>query len=247
MTQNDYPPPPPPQQQQPPNPYPPGQYPPPVYPGGYGFAPPEPERTSAAAIGSVIGALVLPLIGGLLGVVLGILGLIEAGKPGKKGKGLAITGIVLGVLHLMLIPAIVLPALGRVRAQANEIKAASNLRMIGNAFAADAEARRTGFAGSLDELAKAQGLPSIVLETPEGKAFVYVPPKDVPGYQQIRNPSTLVIAYSPPGALDSGAVVVLFADGHTEGFKGKDAALIAAMIQSGNTRPTTPKSIPQAQ
>ncbi len=41
------------------------------------------------AIAALVCSLVIPALGGLLGVVLGIVGVIDAGKPGKKGKGLA--------------------------------------------------------------------------------------------------------------------------------------------------------------
>ena len=69
----------------------PGAYPPP--PSGNGFA-------VASLICSILGFCVF-FLGGLLGVIFGLLGLRRAREPGAPGKGLAIAGIVIGVLSLI--------------------------------------------------------------------------------------------------------------------------------------------------
>ncbi len=96
---------PPPPQYPPPGQFPPGQFPPGQYPTG-GYPPPYgPPRTSGAAIASlvlgILGICPLPLVGGLIAVILGVVGLGTTGKPNTKGRGLAIAGVVLGLLSLL--------------------------------------------------------------------------------------------------------------------------------------------------
>ena len=172
----------------------------PATPAGTG--PPRRSRTGRAAWRSPRSLLARhPVLGGLLGVVLGIVGLIDAGKPGKKGKGIAVAAIVIGGLHLLLIlPAIMLPRWGGRGAQANEVRASANLRQVGMAIQVDANSRRTGFAASLDELVTNGYVTSDVLTTPDGTRFVYVPPKWAKSMRDVRNASMLAIAYSPKGA-----------------------------------------------
>lgn len=84
---------------------PPGQYPPnygqPV--PGYGMAPGTPQKTSVAAIVSLItGILGCLIVTGIIAVITGIIGFINAGKPGMKGRGFAITGIILGLVFSLI-------------------------------------------------------------------------------------------------------------------------------------------------
>ena len=112
--QQGYPPPPPPQQQhggfpqQQPG-YPPpqqGGY-PPMAPGGYGQQPygvPAGGRSNGAAIASLVLGLLgcVPLITGVFAVVLGIVGIRKTRDPQVGGKGMAIAGLILGVLSIGL-------------------------------------------------------------------------------------------------------------------------------------------------
>ncbi len=81
---------------------------PPMPPYGQGGYPPQPygvpQTTSGAAIASLVLGFVgfcVPVIGGLIAIVLGIVGIGSTGKPNVKGRGLAIAGLVLGVLTLL--------------------------------------------------------------------------------------------------------------------------------------------------
>jgi hypothetical protein len=72
--------------------------------GGYG-APP--QKTSVLAIVSLVAAFVC----GPLGLILGIIALVQINKTGQKGKGLAIAGAVLGAISLVLSFVFVIPLL----------------------------------------------------------------------------------------------------------------------------------------
>jgi hypothetical protein len=63
---------------------------------------PAPVRTSGAAVASLVLALLwLCGVGSLAAVVLGIVGLSATKAGAKKGRGLAVAGLVLGVLGLL--------------------------------------------------------------------------------------------------------------------------------------------------
>ncbi|MFA5338052.1 MAG: DUF4190 domain-containing protein [Candidatus Omnitrophota bacterium] len=104
------------------------------------------KKTSGLAIASlVLGCFFLiPFIGfvlGLLAVIFGIIALviISNNKQTCKGNGLAIAGIVLGVISIIIIPiiailaAIAIPNLLRARAGANEAQAQATVRTIATA------------------------------------------------------------------------------------------------------------------
>ena len=99
------PPPPPPQQNYPPQGYPPapppGQgFPPPGQSYGY---PPQPRGSNGAAIASLIMGILLciPVITGLGAIITGFVGSKKANDPRFGGKGMAVTGIILGFLNLI--------------------------------------------------------------------------------------------------------------------------------------------------
>jgi hypothetical protein len=79
------------------------QYPqPPAGPVGSPFPPP--TRTNGLALASLIfsiaGFCVL-FLGGLVGLILGILGLQKSRDPNVGGRGMAVTGIILGLLSFL--------------------------------------------------------------------------------------------------------------------------------------------------
>jgi hypothetical protein len=71
----------------PPN-YPPTSYPP----------PPEPPRSTN---GLAIAGLILAFLMAPIGLILSIVGLVQAGRRGQKGKGLAIAGVVVSLLSIV--------------------------------------------------------------------------------------------------------------------------------------------------
>lgn len=63
-------------------------------PGGYGYVPPEYQKNGFAVAGLILS--ILPL----LGIIFSILGLNRASKVGGKGRGMAITGLVLSIAFI---------------------------------------------------------------------------------------------------------------------------------------------------
>lgn len=83
---------------------PPGQQPPGHQPYGQpGFLAPGAPRTSGAAIASLILGILgcIPIITSLLAVILGIIGIRKTSDPRYTGKGMAIAGLILGLIGLL--------------------------------------------------------------------------------------------------------------------------------------------------
>lgn len=83
-----------------PPPPPPGQ--PAFPPGGYGQPMPGVRTTSGAAITSLVCGLLfcIPGVTGLVAVITGIVGIKSTSKPNVGGRGMAIAGLLLGLLSI---------------------------------------------------------------------------------------------------------------------------------------------------
>jgi hypothetical protein len=76
-------------------------------PGGYGM--PMPRNSGLSVAGMVLGILTLvgfwvpigSVLLGVLAVVLSGAGIAQTGKPGVTGRGMAITGLVCGIIGLI--------------------------------------------------------------------------------------------------------------------------------------------------
>jgi prepilin-type processing-associated H-X9-DG protein len=97
--------------------------------------PPPPVRTSRLAIAS----LVLAVLGifscgitAVVGLVLGIVSLVQISKSQgrSKGQGLAIAGVIVSMLFLFVAPIMLLPALAKAKAKAQTINCMNNVRQI---------------------------------------------------------------------------------------------------------------------
>jgi hypothetical protein len=89
----------------PPGQYPPGQYPPGAYPPGYpppGMMMPPPRTSAAAVISLVLGILFcIPGIASLGAMLFGIVGIRATSSPQVRGRGIAITGLIFGLLGVL--------------------------------------------------------------------------------------------------------------------------------------------------
>lgn len=86
-------------------------------------------------VGLLLAVVGIGLILAIVAIVLGAVGLSQIGRTAARGKGMAISGIVLGVLTLCLAPvllliAILLPSLSRARELSNRSACAANMRGI---------------------------------------------------------------------------------------------------------------------
>jgi hypothetical protein len=105
----------------PPPPPPPGGYGyPPQQPGGYGYPPPgsgypqQSSGTNGMAIASLVCSLLgwLCVIGPILGLVFGFIALNQIKQTGQGGRGMALAGIIIGVL--VIVAGIILVFLGAI-------------------------------------------------------------------------------------------------------------------------------------
>ena len=76
---------------------------PPPYPYGYGYAPPQQGGTNGMAIAAMVCGICgfVCLVPGLVAIVLGIVALPQIKRSGQSGRGMAITGIVMGGLWIL--------------------------------------------------------------------------------------------------------------------------------------------------
>jgi hypothetical protein len=90
--------------QQPPGfpPYNPSMPPPGDFGGNYGF--PAPSRLSAASVTSLVCGLIfcIPFVTGLVAIVTGAVGISVTSNPSVRGRGMAIAGLILGIIGLGL-------------------------------------------------------------------------------------------------------------------------------------------------
>jgi prepilin-type processing-associated H-X9-DG protein len=97
------------------------------------------ESTSGLAIASLVCGLILCVpVCWLLAIIFGIVGINQTGPGKRRGRGMAIAGLVLGCVGpLLMVPfllSIMLPSLNRARETANRVKCAANERSIGQAI-----------------------------------------------------------------------------------------------------------------
>jgi len=80
----------------------------PAYPGYPGYPPPDPGRSGfaiAALIFGILGVVLWPLI--ILAVIFGIIALVQIGRRGQRGRGMAITGLVLAGVGVLAFAGVV--------------------------------------------------------------------------------------------------------------------------------------------
>jgi len=147
------------------------QFQPAPIPTGYapypGMMYPQPKPMSGWAIASLIGSLALfcvPVLGGLFGIVSGIIGIIQTREGRLGGRGLAVAGLAIGLLGLVITPAVEVPvvitAIAKSREQANRAICASHLKKLGSSLQAYARAHDEEFPSKLEDLARSSTPPA---------------------------------------------------------------------------------------
>jgi prepilin-type processing-associated H-X9-DG protein len=211
--------------------------------------PPAP-KTSGLAIASLVCGIIGPCtlgLASLIGIILGIVGLVKIGNAGGavRGKGLAIAGIVLGGLGIFILPvillmaAILMPAVHSAVGQAQAVVFMNNARMAGRAamtFAADHDDEFPPPDNWPQALMEQGGLPSVALNDPSsveaGRALAMNALLGGMRTRDIPHPSRTVLFFEcSPGAPPAGGPellprqpryrsghVITFADGHVENF-----------------------------
>jgi len=122
----------------------------------------QPERRSGMALASLIcGILFCVPFCSLLAIIFGILGIQQTGEGKRPGRGMALTGLILGSVGMFLIViaipmSILLPSLSRAREIANRVKCAANERSIGMAILLYCNDNRGAYPPDLATLAKAE-------------------------------------------------------------------------------------------
>ena len=206
-------------------------------------------------------------LAGIVAVILGVLGLRNAGQRGGTGQALSIVGMVLGALAtVLLIPAglftasIAIPAFARAHEIANRVKCAANLRTIGVALNQYSAANAGQMPPTLPLLIQAHLLTQQDLICPDDSATSTTQPASSYAFvnpQATMNGSARSAVVSEPPTLHKGdGANVLFGDGHVEWLNAAALSQIARQTPppaSGNAiaqrltspPPSTPTVRPQ--
>lgn len=186
---------------------------------------PQPTGSSALAIAALVcGCIGIFIPGvGIVAVILAIIALTRATMP-PGAKGLAIAGLCVGAVSIitsLMCIGILLPALGKARQSARQLKSSTHVRQIGIALQSYAMVNKDWMpesADGLDRLVASGILAPEMLITPHAPdssttSYIYIPPsKPISNYP---SPERFVIAYENP-LLVRGSVNILFLDGHVE-------------------------------
>ena len=216
-------------------------------------------RSNPLAIASLICGCLLcvPLVPGIASIITGAIGLRKTRDPAVTGKGMAIAGLVLGILNVLLwgaylglIFAVMVPTMGMARQTANRVKCASNLRMIGLELVTYANQNGGKFPDTIEELIASGNITSAVYDCPVTSAsppvtsspqalvgqveYVYVGK----GLTNNAGPTT-VLAYEPLTNHGDGSNM-LYADGTVTFVMATQAGRIIKQIQAGQNPPGGP-------
>ena len=202
-------------------------------------APPASGAVAQGAGGLAIAAIVIAVLGfclppiGLVGVILGVIALT---RGTVHSRVLPIAAIFVGSLSVVasvaLMVAILLPALGRARTMAVELRQQLDMQLIAS------ERLRSQFDGETEgvkdydlqkqlAVAPAVWVPEVPIAPGAGTAYLLIAPTDPAQYQSFDPKLALLV--ENPKVFDRDGLAVAYADGHVERVPRLDAeALLAA-------------------
>jgi prepilin-type processing-associated H-X9-DG protein len=248
-----------------PPPYQQGGYPQYAAPPGYGMGPIVGPATSSMAIASLICGLLffIPFAPAILSLIFGFLGLRNTRDGQMGGRGLAVGGMICGVLSLMLWGTCFLGpmsgfgrGLRQARQQARQVQCSNNLRQIGQGLIMYAATNQGQFPTKLSMLIEHAGLPPQIFvcphtsDTPAQGADAKAQAKDMErgghlsyvyvgqGLTQ-NSPADSVLAYEKVGNHGNQGTNVLFLDGHVEWYDATATTTLLAELNAGNNPPQT--------
>ena len=236
---------------------------PPGLPGGYvdpATYPQGPVVKNRWALASLLCAVLLfwlPILGGAIAIVTGIIALTRTRDPRGDRKGMAIAGISIGGVSILVTPiilmliAILLPALNRAREQANRAKCASNMHQLGQAMMMYANTNAGHFPDKLEDVLQVDPALSRTVfvcpsddKAPPSSASAQAAAHEIStgqncSYVYVGNELTTsassdaVILYEPLADHRKEGMNVLFADGHVEFFPAATAKDILSQDAAG--------------
>jgi predicted Zn finger-like uncharacterized protein/prepilin-type processing-associated H-X9-DG protein len=215
-------------------------------------------RSNPLAIASLICGCLLcvPFVPGIASIITGAIGMRKTRDPAVTGRGMAIAGLVLGILNVLLwgayfglIFAIMVPTMGMARNTANQVNCASNLRTINIALFSYAAQNNGALPDTLEELLAlpGSGVTSAVFNCPVTPTTPPATnsPQALAGLVEYvyvgkglttHAPPTTVLAYEPMANHGTGSNM-LFADGTVTFVSAGQARQMIAEIEAGQNPP----------
>jgi prepilin-type processing-associated H-X9-DG protein len=200
----------------------------------------------------------------LVAVILGIIGVIRTSGTRGRGRGFAITGLVLGVVGLALFAAVAPVAIARGKEGANRVKCGSNLRQIGMAMLMYSNENRGAYPPTLNELLLTQDISSDVCvcpstsdkappspyanPNPSRRQFDLTPGKHLSyvylGKGMTNTAGALTVLVYEPLADHREGSNVLFGDGRVEFIPKPVMDKVLAELQAGQNPPQSLREAP---
>jgi prepilin-type processing-associated H-X9-DG protein len=220
------------------------------------------NRAAGMALLAALVGFVVPVLGGAYAIVLARRAEREAAANSLvSGRGKARAAMVLGIVSVALWLAVLvsLPsAYMRARRAARFVQCAASLRQIGQATMIYAAANRGTVPRSFDDLVTGKLIAPAVLICPEAARNPAAPAASSGAYgnysyvylgsgrrlSSVRSPANTPLAFEPSSNHTTGAINVLYFDGHVEILSGPAAAAVLALTPS--TRPSAaPSTMPR--
>ena len=201
---------------------------------------PVPPKTSGLAISSLIlGLLGFCGLTAIVGLILGIIAMVRISKSeGRlKGQGLAIAGVIISAVFLLLLPALVLPAVAKAKAKILDIACLGNAQQINMAVIMHTQANSNTCPPAASwcdaiqaNLILTNAFQCLAANNSNRCHYAFNARLDGLSMNEIKNPAQTVMIFETDGGwnLSGGSelkprkprhgrmIVVGFADGHTE-------------------------------